>query len=183
MRKTLSAAVLALVFLAGCAGMNRAGPWPSLAPRAAEISPLVPRTPLGACNCGPDTAPIGAVPVAAVPAPVVAPSPADAGARLDAAERVIATVEKSLPAQVRATRTAIAAAHGETDSDAGIAAEVQRSRWEALFLPLADQTRVLDDLETELAGTADAAPLLVRLEAARERIAGLQAQRTAVSGL
>lgn len=181
MRKTSSAAVLALVLLAGCAGMNRAGPWPSLAPRATEISPLVPRTPLGACNCGPDTAPIGAVPVAA--APVVAPSPADAGARIDAAERVVAAVEKSLPAQARATRTAIAAAHGETDSDAGIAAEVQRSRWEALFLPLADQTRVLDDLEAEVAGTADAAPLLVRLDAVREGIAGLQAQRAAVSGL
>jgi hypothetical protein len=174
--------VLALALaLAGCTGSDRKHNWPTLAPRAGEMSPLVPRTPLGACaGCGQDVFTQAAE---AVPAPLP-PPPADAAARIDAIDKAIADVEAKYPAQHRSTDAAIDAARGQAaDSDANTEAEVQRSRLESLFLPLAVQSRALDQLEDDLAGKAGADALLARVAALRERLARLDAARGDVPGL
>lgn len=165
------------VLLAGCRGGDRSGAdWPTLAPRAGEVTPMVPRTPLGACpGCGPDLATPA---VAAAPAPLP-PPPADSAARLDAVATAIAEIEEAYPAQRRTTEAAIkAATRGSIDASGE--AEVQRSRLEALLLPLAVQTRTLDDLEDDLAGKAATAALLARIAELRGRIARLEAARDAV---
>ncbi len=164
---------LLFVALAGCSGMN-AGKWPSLAPRPGEVSPMVPRTPLGGCpGCGQDVFKDPA------PAPVVLPpAPADAPARLDAVEKAIDTVAAKLPEQRRATEAAIARAAGEpADSNAASDAEVARSRLEALYLPLNVQSRALDVIDDDLTGKAGAEALVARAQALRERLAQLQGDR------
>lgn len=176
-----AASILTLVLLAGCASANRGGDWPSLAPRAGELSPLVPRNPLGPCAaCGQD---VFATPV--VPPPTaLPPAPADAAARLAAIEAALVEIEREFPAQRRAAAAAIAAAAGKAaDSNAATDAEVQRSRLEALFQPLARQAKALDALEDDLTGKADAGALLTRLTTLRDRLDKLDADRAAVSGL
>ncbi|GGE20003.1 hypothetical protein GCM10011529_28260 [Polymorphobacter glacialis] len=160
--------IIGALALSGCSGMNRDGKWPTLAPRAGEISPLVPRTPLGACaGCGQDMIAPPAPPPVAVALP---PAPADTVSRLDAIDKAIAEVAAAFPAQRRALRTALAAAAGKADdSNAATEAEVERSRFETLFLPLAVQDKALDAMEDDLAGRA-------ATEAYRERIAGLRAR-------
>lgn len=170
-------ALLAVLALAGCSGMNRGGKWPTLAPRPGEISPLVPRTPLGACaGCGQDITIEPVVP----PAPVVVPVPADTMRRLDAVASALAAVETALPAQQRRTSAAIAAARGRDDSsNVAVEADLQRSRLEALFLPIDVQAKQLDDLEDALAGTTGSEPYRERIAALRARIATFEAARGA----
>jgi hypothetical protein len=164
-----------LAALSGCAGMNRGESWPTLAPRAGEVSPLVPRTPLGACaGCGQDlvAAPAAAT-VAALP-----PVPADVAARLAGVETAIAAVEAAAPARRADWARAAAAAAGKADdSDAATEAEVQRSRYEALLLPLGIEERALDVIEDDLTGKADAEAGLARVAALRARIAALDDAR------
>ncbi len=151
------------------------GKWPSLAPRAGEISPMVPRTPVARCaGCGDD---VFAEPAA--PAPIVLPPPpADVPARLDAVEKAVAAVAAQLPAQRRATDAAIARAAGQrSDSNAASDAEVERSRLELIYVPLGAQSRALDTIEDDLAGKSAAEPLTARAQALRARIAQLQAER------
>ncbi len=113
-------------------------------------------------------------------APVVLPSvPADVAGRIDAAEKAVAVVEAAYPAQLRETEAAIAAAAGG-NVDAVGEAEVQRSRLESLFLPLAVQSRVLDGVDDDLAGTAGGEALLARASALRARIADLEAVRDGI---
>jgi hypothetical protein len=163
----------AVVVLSGCAGLNRGESWPTLAPRAGEVSPLVPRTPLGACaGCGQDM--IAAPPaVAALP-----PVPADVAARLARVETAIAAIEAAAPAR-RAdwTRATAAAAGKPADSDAATEAEVQRSRYESLLLPLGIEERALDTIEDSLTGKADADAGLASVAALRARIAALNDAR------
>ncbi|WP_426167690.1 hypothetical protein [Sandarakinorhabdus sp. DWP1-3-1] len=166
--------ILLCVVLAGCGGMN-SGKWPSLAPRAGEISPMVPRTPLGACaGCGQDV-----FTESPEPAPIVLPPvPADVPARLDSVEKAVAAVADALPAQRRATEAAIARAAGtRPDSNAASDAEVERSRLELLYVPLGAQERALDAIEDDLAGKAGAEALAARTQALRSRIAQLQGER------
>ena len=166
--------ILLFFALAGCSGMN-SGKWPSLAPRPGEVSPMVPRTPLGGCpGCGQD---VFAEP-AAPPPIVLPPPPADVPARLDAVERAIADVAAKLPAQRRATDAAIARAAGQpVDSNAASTAEVERSRLESLYLPLGIQSRALDLIDDDLVGKADAAALVARAAALRAQLARMQADR------
>ncbi|MFZ4689622.1 MAG: hypothetical protein ACOYLS_10330 [Polymorphobacter sp.] len=166
--------------LAGCSGMNRGGKWPTLAPRAGEVSPLVPRTPLGACaGCGQDVFPAAPEPVAVAPPPVTA----DVPARLDATEKAIAAVEAQLPALRHAMQAANAAARGSAgDSNAATEAEVQRSRFESAFLPLAVQARALDQIDDDVVDKAGAEPYIQRAAALRSRLAALDAERIAVVG-
>jgi hypothetical protein len=163
-----------LLLAAGCSGMNRDGAWPTLAPRPGEISPMVPRVTAGGCGgCGQD---VFAAPAVTAPAPLP-PPPADAAARLEAIDTAIAAVEAKYPPQARATAAASRAASASgADSNAGIDAEVQRSRLEALFLPLAAQAKALDALADDLAGTA-ADGLSARLAGLRERLGRLEAGR------
>lgn len=181
MRSPIILTVLACaITLAGCSGLDRKGKWPTLAPRPGEVSPLVPRTPLGACaGCGQD---VFAEPAEPAPAPLPPPPPpADVPARIDAVDKAITTVSASVPAQRRATEAAIAAARGSAaDSNAAAEAEVQRSRFESLFLPLAVQARALDAIEDDLAGKAGAEPLLARVTELRDRLARLDAERSAI---
>ena len=161
-----------LAALSGCAGMNRGESWPTLAPRAGEVSPLVPRTPLGACaGCGQDL--VAAPAVAALP-----PVPVDVAARLAGVETAIAAVEAAAPARRADWARAAAAAAGKADdSDAATEAEVQRSRYEALLLPLGIEERALDVIEDDLTGKADAEAGLARVAALRARIAALDDAR------
>lgn len=161
--------------IAGCSGMQRTGKWPSLAPRAGEISPLVPRTPLGACaGCGGDVLPVAAVPMAS------AAAPADAAARIDAAAAAIAAVANRLPEQRAALLAARRAARGAAgDSNAGAAVEIERSRFEALFVPLSVTERDLDGIGDDLIGKADTEALLARVAALRLELGRLEAERLA----
>lgn len=158
--------------LAGCASRGE-GKWPTLAPRPGELSPLVPRTPLGSCvGCGQDVFPVPAPPVA----PVILPVSADIGPRIAASDKAIASVEAAYPAQARTTAAAIKAA-GSGNIDAITEAEVQRSRLESILLPLAIESRALDSIEDDLVGKADAAPRVAQVQALRARIAALEATR------
>ncbi len=164
----------AAMLLAGCSSLN-GGRWPTLAPRPGEISPLVPRTPLGACaGCGQDVFPAqaqAAQPVAAVPRQ----APADSVARLDAVETAITAVETSLAAQNAVVNRAVAsAAAAPGNDDLGVTAEVERSRLQLMYVALVAQDEVLDGLADDLDGVADAAALRARLAMLRARIVALR---------
>jgi hypothetical protein len=179
-----AASLLLLFALAGCATSDDKR-WPSLAPRANEVSPLVPRVPLGACAaCAPDASPDTNIvftappPLLAAPAPL--PFPADAADRMAAIEAAIADVETRWPGQRQKARAAIAAASSANTTEA----EVQASRYEALFLPLGDTSAALETLEDSLADqpqSAEQAPptLAARALAARLRLDQLEAVRAA----
>jgi hypothetical protein len=164
-----------LVALSACASLDRKESWPTLAPRAGELSPLVPRTPLGACaGCGQDAAALPPPPPPAPPPPV----PADVPARLARIGAAIAGIEAAAPARRADWQRAAAAATGKpADSDAMTEAEVQRSRYEALLLPLGIEARALDAIEDDLAGKADAAAGLAGVAALRARITALDVPR------
>lgn len=164
---------LSTLLLSGCTRGGEDQPWPTLAPRPGEASPLVPRTPVGNCpGCGQD---IIAAPVVVAPPPLP-PVGVDVAGRIEAVGKAIAEVEAAYPAQLRLTEAAVRAA-ASGNADAVGEAEVQRSRLESLFLPLAVQARALDAIEDDLAGRAGAAVPLARVEALRGRIAALQAVR------
>lgn len=165
--------------LAACSGMNRGGEWPTLAPRPGELSPMVPRTALTTPNpacagCGQDVFTTAETPAP----PQLLPAPSDAPARLAAIDKAIAGVEAALPAQQRITAAAITAANGQpADSNPAIQAQVEISRLESLFLPLATQSKALDALEDDLAGRADTDALTTRAAALRARLDSLESAR------
>jgi hypothetical protein len=103
--------------------------------------------------------------------------PADAATRVDAVAKVIAAVEADYPAQLALTEKAIAA--GRAGGDAEVEAEVQRSRLEAIFLPLSAQRQILDGVSDDLIGKADTAALQTRIADLRGRLAKLEAVRAA----
>ncbi|MEY2883610.1 MAG: hypothetical protein RL490_1334 [Pseudomonadota bacterium] len=160
--------IVPLLLLAGCSGMNQAGPWPSLATRPGEQAPLVPRTPLGQCaGCGQD--------MVAPPAPVAAPlppPPATIPARLASVAATLTKLEQQVPAQRRAALAAIAAARGD---EGGI--EVARSRYESLFLGLGVEDRALDTISDDATGTTGAEAIAAQVAALRARLAALDAAR------
>ena len=163
----------AATVLSGCAGHDRGERWPTLAPRPGEVSPLVPRTPLGACTgCGQDM-------IVAAPAVAAQPSvPSDVAARLDRVAKAIGAIEAAAPARRADWTRAIAAAAGKpADSDAATEAEVQRSRYESLLLPLGIEERALDTIEDDLTGKAKADAGLASVAALRARIAALNDAR------
>ncbi len=163
--------MILLPLLVGCAASG--GEWPSLNSRPGEATPLVARPALGCNGCGGDVAMPAPVP-AAIPA-----APVDVAARLAAIEAAIAEVAAALPAQQRnLDRAAALARGGAGDSDAGAAAEIERSRYATLFVPLAGAARRLDDLEDDLAGTDGADANAAAIAALRARLAALEAART-----
>jgi hypothetical protein len=164
-----------LVFLAGCAS-DMQGKWPSLAPRAGESrSDAVVPAPGKCPGCGTEF--VGAE-VPPPPPPPPLPMPADAAQRLAAIAEVIAGVEGQVPAQARTASAAIAAAGRDPALLAD--AEVARSRYEALFLPLSVEERRLDVLGDEVAGRAGNDAMLAAIAALRARLAALQTARTAL---
>jgi hypothetical protein len=174
-------ATIMLAALAGCSSSMRHGTWPSLAPRPGEMSPMVPRTPLGShCGgCGADM--VGPAPTVAAPPAPPPPVPADAEARLAAVAAAIAEVDRRYPALRRVTDAALAARRGDA-ADRASEAEVQRSRLEALFTGLSAQARALDGLEDDLVGTSDSAALAARIAALRTELARLEALRQSLPG-
>ncbi|WP_416906950.1 MAG: hypothetical protein ACMVO5_07755 [Polymorphobacter sp.] len=175
--------VLLMMALAGCAG-GEARDWPSLAPRAGEVSPLVPRVPLGACvGCGPDAevaaaeaeaAAADSLGVTALPAPVRPVLPGDMTARLDGIEAGIAAVEAAWPGARTDGLAAIAAAGGgavETE------AAVQASRFEALFQPLGPEDAALTALEAILGDAEGGAAFAGRVAGLRARLDALEVVR------
>lgn len=164
-----------LIFLAACAS-DMQGKWPSLAPRAGEArSDAITPAPGKCPGCGAEF--VGAeAPAAPLPAPL--PLPADAEQRLAAIAGVIAGVEAQVPAQAGSASAAIAAARRDQALLAD--AEVERSRYEALFLPLSIEERRLDVLGDEVAGRAGGEAVLAAIDALRVRLAALQAARAAL---
>ncbi|WP_439533446.1 hypothetical protein [Polymorphobacter sp.] len=168
-------ALALLVVLAGCASTEKGG-WPSLAPRANEVSPLVPRVPLGACaGCAPDAAVTFTTPPPLLGVPEPLPLPADAADRLTALEAAIADVEKRWPGQRRDALAAIRAASADNDTER----DTQASRFEALFLTLGETSAALEELEDGLADRPDEAALAARALDLRLRLDRLEAVRVA----
>jgi hypothetical protein len=178
-------ALLPVLLLGACAG-DDGGPadaklepgWPSLAPRVGEVSPLVPRVPLGVCaTCGPDaagtvTAPLPAM--ADLPAPEPGVLPGDIEARLERIEASISRIEAEWPAARDAAWAAIAGAPAgavETEAD------VQASRYEALFQPLGSEDAALGVLEAAVANAEGAEAYAARMAALRARLVALEALR------
>lgn len=170
MRRTL----FILLILSGCA-RDMQGKWPSLATRPGEDVPAIPVTGPCAANgagCGQDVA---APPVAA---PALQPLPADTEARLVSIAAIIAGVEAKAPAQARTAAAAITAARRDPALSGD--AEVERSRFEALFMPLSVEDRRLEILSDDVIGRDGVDPVLARIEALRTRLAALQTQRTSL---
>jgi hypothetical protein len=145
------------------------GKWPSLAARPGEIASDV--VPTGPCaGCGQD------VTAVAPPSPPEArPLPADVDARLAGVAKVIADIEAKAPAQARTARAAIVAARSSPDRSGD--AEVERSRFEALFMPLSIEERRLDVLTDDVTGRDGADAVLARIAELRARATTLQALR------
>ena len=166
----LPAAPLLLLLLAGCVSAGE-GRWPTLAKRAAERDsggPVCAR-----CNSAAVVTPVP------VPPPVPLPPGIDAG--LAAIERDLTAAEAALPGRVEALRRAQAAARDrdETD-DVSVEAEVQRTRFEAVLMPLGDWEDQLATLTETIAGAADAGAVAARIGALQDRINAL---RTVADGL
>lgn len=169
MRQTLLIAVL----LAGCSSEMH-GKWPSLAARPGEIGSDVVAT--GPCaGCGQDAA-ATAVP----PPPEPMPLPADVDTRLAEITGTIAAIEAEAPAKARTASAVIAAAARDPARQGD--AEVERSRFESLFMPLSIEERRLDVLTDDVTGRDGADPVLARITTLRARAAALQALRVSLPG-
>lgn len=155
--------MLALAQLAGCASSPHSGPgWPSLAPRPGENSAAARLAAIG--NCAPTAAPMTALPMPEAP-----PLPADAEARMAAAERTLAAVASDLPER----QAALAKARRPGGDE--VTLEAERSRLEAAVLPLGPLIEDLDALAIAISDAQGAAPLLSRIAAARQRAESLAA--------
>ena len=175
------------LLLAGCAGPSR--DWPSLSPRAGEISPMVPRNVPGAGRCPrgdggqcvppPETvAQAAAAPgAAALPAPGAPPSLQAAAAELAALETIAAQVESAAaPARIARDAARVAASGKAGDSAAASRREAAQSSLSAALAPLASADYRRAALAESLREVPAAAALLPRLDALARRIAALQDQ-------
>ena len=168
------------LLLAGCTSEMH-GKWPSLAARPGEIASDATGAATGPCaGCGQDLAAATPSSALAPPLPALQPLPADVDARLVESTRMIADIEARAPAQARTATAAIAAARNNPDRQGD--AEVERSRFESLFMPLSIEERRLDLLTDDVAGRAGADAVAAQIAALRERIAALQALRVALPG-
>lgn len=166
--------LLIAVLLAGCSSEMH-GKWPSLASRPGEIG-----ADAGAAarcaGCGQDVAA-----TAVVPPPLEArPLPADVDTRIADITKVIVAIESEAPVKARTASAAIAAAARDPARQGD--AEVERSRFESLFMPLSIEERRLDILTDDVAGRDGAEPVLARIAALRARAAALQALRVSLPG-
>lgn len=166
------------MLLAGCAAGDK-GPWPSLAPRANEVSPLVPRVPLGACaGCDSGTATSWRpAPPALLGPPALPPLPDDLAGRLTLLSAALAEVETRWPAARAQAQAAVAAASDPDDRTSE--AEVQASRFEALFLGLGEIDAELMLIEDGLAARPDMAAEAAAMAALRTRLEALEEVRLA----
>ncbi len=160
-------AILLLAVLAGCASHTSVG-WPSLASRPGERpsgGPVCER-------CGP-ALPEGAVPPAPPPPPAKV-LPVGIASELAAINRAITKVEAALPERVAALRKTQAAMGKGSGEDAAIAVEIERTRFDALVLPLGELSERIDGLDAGVDGAAGAETVTPRLTALRTRIAALR---------
>ena len=161
----------ALLLLAGCAS-DMQGNWPTLAHRPGEIA--IDGTALPTCpGCGAD--------MTARPPPPAAPLPLPGGTeqRLAATAAVIAEAEAKVPAQARRANAAIAAAR--LDAGRSGDAEVERSRFENLFLSLTIEDRRLDQLADEVAGRDGSDAVMARIAELRARLVALETARESLA--
>ncbi len=143
--------------------------WPTLAPRPGEAMAAAP----GCGGCGPGAPPL---PVPVRSAEPLRALPADAGARLAAVEAALKPIEDKLPRQAAETRRAVTVARGRSENDdATVAAELQRTRLEALTLALPDLQERLDTLSAEIDGIDGAEPIKAQIAALSARVAAAQA--------
>jgi hypothetical protein len=186
--RALAGPLLLSLALTACAG--RGGDWPTLAPRAGEISPMVPRNlpgsaaTAGRCRQAVDCAPPSAASPPAVapaapdlPPPPPAPDPAAIAAELSAIEAALADVETAA-APLRARRDAAReqAAGQATDSPAAARAELAESALQAALAPLERLAYRLSSLEAAAAQGPDGAGMAPQLAALSARIAALADQ-------
>ncbi|MBC7505361.1 MAG: hypothetical protein H7267_06520, partial [Sandarakinorhabdus sp.] len=106
------------------------------------------------------------------------PLPADVQARLTNIVGIIAGVEAKVPAQARTATAAINAARRDAARSGD--AEVERSRYEALFMPLSIEDRQLEVLSDDVVGRDGADAVLAQIADLRARLAALDKQRTAL---
>jgi|GEM_PF-1952812 hypothetical protein len=166
--------------LAGCGG--RRADWPGLAPRAGEVTTMVPRNVVGggrcaaAADCAP---PVAAAPAAApdVPPPVPVPTLAEAQAELAAIDGVIDAVAAAAGPARAALATAQRAATGSADDSAASGrAEAAQSSLAAALAPLVGAAFRLQALDLGTSTAADRASYSDRLAELAGRIAILQDQ-------
>ena len=174
---------LVLALLGGCASDDKIV-WPSLAPRANEVSPLVPRVPLGACaGCDSGLAAAGmsapgmSAPPAALGMPELPELPADVAGRLVAISSGIAALEGRLPEARAEGRAAVSRARDAEERMAE--ADVQASRFEALFLGLGELDAELIMLEQGLVVRPEMAALMAEAARLRARLDALEVLRVA----
>jgi hypothetical protein len=172
----MRAALFLLALLAGCASTDDKA-WPSLEPRSYELSPLVPRVPLGACagcTSGPSAEAVS-VPPPLLGLPQRAALPADAAAQLEAIEAIVADIEQRWPA-LRSEGLAAIAAAGEDQEGERM---VRAGRFESLFLALGEPSATLDRLQGALLDHPEQTALASRAAALRQRLEQLEAVRSA----
>ncbi len=175
--------LMPLLATAGCAGAG-GGAWPSLAMRAGEAPPLVPRPVSAGAGLAGASTPTVAPPAAATTGAVGdandgqgAVAARDADARLASIERDTKAYAARLSAQLAATARAAAAARGgAAGGEMAAAGELELSRLDRLGGQGADLRDRLDALAGDLARTGGGATLTA-VGAAIERVEGLRAQQ------
>jgi hypothetical protein len=170
--------ILLLLPLAACGA--RGGDWPTLAPRAGEVSPMVPRNVAGQqrCPAAVDCAPAepAAAPEAVAPQPL-APPAAAVLAELTQIETIIDTIERDVAtARQDAATTRAAAGTAGAESATAARAVAAETRLAAALQPLAGLAFRLDELAAATADASDRAAYADWLAALSRRIASLDPQ-------
>lgn len=180
MRLCLSPLILAVV-LTGCA--SRGSEWPSLAPRAGEVSPMVPRNVPGLQPCANATgdARCDAAPASAaaplMPPPAPPPALADVLATLDRLERVLTAVEQAAgPARAALQRAQAAAAGSSPDSAAANGVVMAQAALDSALQPLQAAAFQVAALDEATAASPDRASYAGRIAALASRVALLDDQ-------
>ena len=170
--------ILLLFPLAACGA--RGGDWPTLAPRAGEISPMVPRNVAGQLRCpaAVDCAPpaVAAAPEFVAPQPPALPAAAvlaeltQIEAKMDAIEREAVTARRDA-----VTARAAAGTVGMESATAARAVAAE-TRLAAVLQPLAGLAFRLDELAAATANASDRAAYTDRLAALSRRVAEMDPQ-------
>jgi hypothetical protein len=170
--------------LAGCGAQG--SNWPTLAPRAGEVTTMVPRNVAGAgpnsggcasADCAPP--PTAAAPAAAIamPPPVPVPDQAAAQAELARIAAEIATVATAAgPARSAAANARQAASGSADDSAAASRAAAAESALSAALTPLAGAAFRLQALDLATANAPERSTYSDQIAALARRIAQLQDQ-------
>jgi hypothetical protein len=175
--------LLPLALLVGCAG--RGSNWPTLAPRAGEVTTMVPRNVAGpesgrcatAADCAPPPAPIPPGAAIDMPPPQAIPDATATQAELAAIAAIIDTASAAAGPARGALASARQAANGSAqDSAAASRVAAAESSVSAALAPLAGAAFRLQALDLATATAPDRATYADRIALLASRIAALQDQ-------